>query len=267
MRLRFTLLALAALMAVAAAGEAGLDQQAAQAFARADYAAAEQLCRKILVERPKDATTQYNLACALARQGQPDAAMAALTQAQEFGFADADHTREDADLASLRALPAFTALVAKMAATPFAADQRYEAGAEIPGVRSLEGQPDDGLRWRLRLSPQATAAHPHRLVVWLHPSGGSANQLVEALAPALAERGFALAVFTQKQFLYWSEPEMNRVVATIRALGAVEGLDTAKPILMGFGAGGQAALELWHLTPEAWGGLVLDAAYPVAIGE
>ena len=45
--------------------------------------------------------------------------------------------------------------------------------------------------------------------------------------------------------------------------GQVEGIDTQKPILMGFSAGGQAALTMWSSDPARFGGLVVDAAYPL----
>ena len=47
--------------------------------------------------------------------------------------------------------------------------------------------------------------------------------------------------------------------------GQVEGIDPQKPILLGFSAGGQAALTLWSSDPARLGGLVVDAAYPIRV--
>jgi hypothetical protein len=61
------------------------------------------------------ASATYNQACALALAGQPQAALQALAAAQRLGFNKASLAREDTDLLSLRALPEFTKLVARMA--------------------------------------------------------------------------------------------------------------------------------------------------------
>ena len=47
--------------------------------------------------------------------------------------------------------------------------------------------------------------------------------------------------------------------------GQVEGIDPQKPILLGFSAGGQAALILWSSDPARLGGLIVDAAYPIRV--
>ncbi len=53
------------------------------------------------------ATAFYNIACSLARAGNPDAAFAALDRARWLGFSDHDGMRDDPDLASLRDDPRF----------------------------------------------------------------------------------------------------------------------------------------------------------------
>jgi hypothetical protein len=60
--------------------------------------------------------TRYNLACARARSGEIDAALAALAGAIDAGFADTRLLAEDADLAPLRADPRFAELVRRAAA-------------------------------------------------------------------------------------------------------------------------------------------------------
>ena len=47
--------------------------------------------------------------------------------------------------------------------------------------------------------------------------------------------------------------------------GHVAGIDPRKPILLGFSAGGQAALILWSSKPARLGGLIVDAAYPIRL--
>jgi hypothetical protein len=61
----------------------------------------------------KNANISYNLACAHAMAGNPDAACHALDEAVELGFAQTQLIAHDSDLASLRALPRFQSIVAK----------------------------------------------------------------------------------------------------------------------------------------------------------
>jgi hypothetical protein len=86
-----------------------------------DYVAMEKACRAGRALLPADPTFAYNLACALARQGNAGAALDTLREAVTLGFRNADQIRRDADLAALRFRPAFAAVL-KQAETPPAAD-------------------------------------------------------------------------------------------------------------------------------------------------
>ena len=57
---------------------------------------------------------RYNLACALARDGQKERALAELEKVAAIGFATAKVWREDTDLVSLRDDPRFAAMLAKL---------------------------------------------------------------------------------------------------------------------------------------------------------
>jgi predicted esterase len=131
-----------------------------------------------------------------------------------------------------------------------------------------EGKPGGGLAFRLTTSTAATPERPARLLVWLHPSGGSFNSEVEALAPDLAERGYALLVVTEGPFDSWRGADVGRLVrGTLPAVAAMPCLDARHPVLLGFSAGGQVALLLWRQDPRWMGGLALVAAQPVVPGE
>lgn len=82
-------------------------------FASGQYAEAEKLLRKMIDHVPRDFNAHYNLACALARQGKKDEALASLEQAVALGFRDPQHVEQDADLQTLRGDARFTALVKK----------------------------------------------------------------------------------------------------------------------------------------------------------
>lgn len=125
------------------------------------------------------------------------------------------------------------------------------------------GAPASGLPWRLHLPEAATREHPLRLLVWMHPSGGSANALIEPLAPAFAQRGWALLVVTEKDFSEWRGQEANRLMlGTLPDVARLPEVDVRQPVLLGFSAGAQMALELWAARPGALGGLVLLSGAP-----
>ncbi|MCZ7644832.1 MAG: hypothetical protein M5U26_06045 [Planctomycetota bacterium] len=240
---------------------AALSQEVHQAFAKQDYARAEQKCRELLALMPGHPNPHYNLACALARQGKNDEALAELGKAAEAGYNDPAHLKADEDLAALRADKRFAEIAAK--ARENEQQGSYEKGAELAGLKSIEAFPEGGLRYRLRLGNEAGAEKPHRLIVWLHPSGGSMNNVAEGLAPLFAQHGYAIVVFTQKQWMGWSSEDAEKLAKTLPELEKVAGLDAKRPILMGYSAGGQMALSLWGADPRPYGGLVLDAAYPI----
>ena len=240
-----------------------LSRQVHEQFAARDYAKAAGLCRRMIAIAPNHPNPQYNLACALARLGRKDEALAALEASVAKGFLPADHVKQDEDLASLRTDARFAACLDKARANERKVGM-FEAGSAIPGVRTHEGAPEGGLRYRLRMSPIATAEKPNRLIIWLHPAGGSANRIVEPLSRRFTKLGFALLVPTQKDWRAWSGADLEKLFEkTLPAVAATPGIDATRPILMGYSAGGQAALMAWHPKPEQFGGLVLDAAYPV----
>lgn len=81
-------------------------------FRQGRYADAERVLRQAIDTFPDSPAHRYNLACALARQGKADAAMAALRRAVEAGYLDAEAIEEDDDLAGLRERDDFRRLVA-----------------------------------------------------------------------------------------------------------------------------------------------------------
>ena len=246
----------------APANLAQLQQQMIQQFAAKNYQQAVQICEQLLAIQPKDFDTRYNLACTLARLGRTDDALAALQKAVDDGWPDAEHMSADDDLTSLRNDPRFAQAVAgAKKGPPTAPSKRARA---IAGVKTLEALPEGGLRYRLRMSPDANQAKPNKLIVWLHPSGTSGDAAVEKLVPTFIKHGYALVVFTQKQYNGWTPPEaMALFNHTLPALGKIPGIDARKPILMGFSAGGQLALQVWGQHPGEFGGMILDAAYPL----
>lgn len=239
-----------------------LDQELVEVFKQKHYDQAIELCHRQLKLVPTSSEPHYNIACALARLGEKDKALDQLKQAIDLGFVDVGHIRQDDDLATLRDSATFGDLL--KSARQKQLDAPHETGAEIPGVKTIEGFPEEGLRYRLRIDPAASKEKKSRLIIWLHPSGESMDNVVEALAPRFIRHGYALLVFTQKNYTFWTDDEQRALLEhTLPEVAGLEGVDANKPILMGFSAGGQMALNMWHQSPGLYGGLILDAAYPL----
>lgn len=75
------------------------------------HAQAVNLDRRLVALQPDDAVARYNLACSLARAGNADEAIDALSRAILLGYDDLDHMESDPDLESLRNHPDFLALL------------------------------------------------------------------------------------------------------------------------------------------------------------
>ena len=87
-------------------------------FRGGDYARAVPALLLATESGPEDPISWYNLACARARTGHPDDAVAALRRALELGIPAATHPAEDPDLASLHGRPDFEILLAAHAPPP-----------------------------------------------------------------------------------------------------------------------------------------------------
>ena len=80
-----------------------------------DWDAAAPLLERLAGAYPHQPAVQYNRACRLALTDRPEAALAALNAAVTGGWADVAHTRQDADLATLRDQPGWDAVLERMA--------------------------------------------------------------------------------------------------------------------------------------------------------
>ncbi len=78
-------------------------------FSRGEYERARVFLEHAAKTIPQDCNVHYNLACALARLGNTDAALAHLEKSVELGFPDASHIEADDDLTALHPLPRFQA--------------------------------------------------------------------------------------------------------------------------------------------------------------
>ncbi len=115
MKLRAALPALALLLVAAMPAQTASDlsKQADAAYAKKDYARSAELYRQAYRLEPRNYSALYNEACSLALLGKKEEAYASLKQAVEKGWANADHLKEDTDLAILHDDLRWASIVAK----------------------------------------------------------------------------------------------------------------------------------------------------------
>ena len=106
---------------------------------RGDALAAESAARAALKHFPKDPNWHYNVACSIARDGRPEEALPWLEQAASLGFKDVRQLERDGDLAAVRRLPGFVAVLASARAAQSRAPA-YPALAPGQATAVLEGR-------------------------------------------------------------------------------------------------------------------------------
>lgn len=147
---------------------------------RQNLGEAERILAEAAAEHPRASACWYNYACALALLNKPEESMAALRRAVEAGWHDADHTRGDDDLASLRAHADFDAMLAEMRA-----ERLYNLAASL-GFRHEYGFD----RERNRTDP-ANGAH-YLLSTMLAVTSGrglSVHEAMDSLSRSVAADG------------------------------------------------------------------------------
>ncbi len=119
-----------------------LQAEIANLFKTEKYPDAEPVCRTLVEAVPYDAGARYNLACALARQGKTDQAMASLDRSIELGFRNPRLLETDQDLASLRDRPQFEKALAYAAAAKrslaFQQPSSIQSAPLVDGVATVD---------------------------------------------------------------------------------------------------------------------------------
>ena len=158
-----------------------LRDQGTAALTAGKHKEAIELYRAWLAAEPKDGTTLYNLACALALTGKGDEALEAFETAIDAGFDDLDHAERDTDLATVREHDRFRAAVArgraKAAADELADMQRHTLRTETVGT------------YIVLLPPGYAASKARYPVVFILHGSGSSEVGHGRIADALGREG------------------------------------------------------------------------------
>jgi len=245
-----------------------LNAEVARHFAKKDYAGALRVLDALRSHQPDNPDIFYNMACALALGGDKEQAIRAIELAALNGYHHYQQLRNDGDLDSLRDDERFKDVAEKVLKNERELLPPYEKGLVISSAHMVEMWPAGGLNVRVRFSKHATPENKHRLVIWMHPGGGSLNDVFESITTTFTRRGFATLVPTQKSWRGWSNRDAEALlVHTLPQVQRIEGIDVARPVLMGYDAGAQKALELWAANPAAYGGIIVSGGYPIDVAH
>lgn len=180
---------------------------------------------------PRDA---YNLACRRALAGQKDAAVEALRQAAELGFAYTATLLRDPDLDAIRDHPRFADVLAHVRANNALALETFKVRAQQAKV--LIFPPPDA-------RPDVKAP----LIVALHGSGGTADQFAPLWRGVAARLGAVLAVpqglNAAGAGFDWGVVEQGShlVLRAIERARAEAAVDDSNVVLAGFSNGASQA--------------------------
>ena len=245
----------ASLLVAAACRRPATEAEAEDAKIRHDLLAVEAL-KALEAGRPADAIPlfveqaalapesphpRYNLACAQARAGRTDDALASLARAVDAGWTSAEHARQDADLESLRGHAGFEALLARMDAA--AADERafwsaprytppapgsapaFESWAALERHYQVQDAQLERERWKRSSLAQARAERALRNEQIAAIEGYlAAHPLAADREPAA--RGLVAAILGLREFYPW---EQRSAGETDAALAAADRYDAAFP--------------------------------------
>jgi hypothetical protein len=171
-----------------------LTRKAVELLRQKKYRDAEGVLVEALVLDPNHSTNVYNMACLKALTNRPDEAVAYLERAADAGFTDFIHIEKDPDLAPLRALPRYKALIA--------AKDRYQKKEADRAVESLRRQfgekylfdldPETKLIFVANTDAQTLAAVKKHLLAqarsqWEQLFSHKPDQYVAVVLPSLAD--------------------------------------------------------------------------------
>jgi phospholipase/carboxylesterase len=218
------------------------------------YEAAAGIAERQAADNARDAVAAFDLARARARAGQVEAAIDALVESARRGYAGIRSIDEDPHLAAARAHPRFgearDAVVAN-AATRF---ERFRAAAERVEPAVV-------------LPPGYDPRVPAPLILALHGSGGTGQQMVEAWQGVAAALGAMLVAPDALRpqpgtdgFSWTFRDEAEWLV--LRTLERVRARHAVGPVVLtGFSQGANVAFALGHRYGDLFTGIVPVAGH------
>lgn len=196
----------------------------------------------------------YNLACAFARKGDAPTAARWLVTAGESGFQGAALIRTDTDLDSVRSQPDYAKAVELISANRARVFEKFTA-------EHRDHQP------RTILPPRHDPAKPAPLIIALHGSGGTPDEMEMAWKNVAAKHNAILCVpggmrplGRGYQWMFMDESEWL-ILHALDMCKKRHNIDPQRVVLTGFSQGGNMSFYMAMRHPELYRGVVPVAAH------
>jgi len=234
---------------VATAGFKSVHRQFTQAYQDEHWDEAIELGLRLDKLRPDNAPVQYNVACAWARQGDPDTALSWLKKAAQSGFTDAKALESDTDFNTLHSLPGWSVVVGAIN------DNRMRRQTRISQVFATLPLP-------LALPDDWDGVTPVPLIIALHGYGGRADNFPKLWRHAAEKKSAVVVAPWGHSPIYngssWTDLfEAETIVdLTIDWVAERYPIDRQRIVLSGFSQGGYMSYAIAVRRPELFTGVI-----------
>lgn len=222
-------------------------QQMVEAYQAKDYDKAIGIGDKLVALEKTNPTHPYNMACLWALKGDGDKAVTWLGKSVELGFTDLNLMKTDPDLESIRGTAGYKQALAKMT-------DKFEFNFEKAAAASKP----------IVIVPDGVDKEKAKVIVALHPYGGTAEGIVEKWQKVAAEAGAVLVApravrkLDGRDGFSWGETDEADVLLK-NALQVLTGEHKVKPdkmVLTGFSQGGFMTFNLGLKHADKFCGLI-----------
>lgn len=203
---------------------------------------------------PQGGAVAYNIACALAHKGEPAAAADWLVKAGEAGFQGAGLIRTDTDLDTVRSQPAYAKAVELISANRARVFEAFTAEHRDHRPRTI-------------LPPNHDPSKPATLIIALHGSGGTPDEMETVWKSAAAKHNAILCVpggirplGNGYQWMFMDESEWL-ILHALEFCKKEHSIDPKRIVLAGFSQGGNMSFYVAMRHPELFCGVIPVAAH------
>lgn len=203
---------------------------------------------------PQGGAVAYNVACAWAHKGDPAKAAEWLVRAGESGFQGASLIRTDTDLDSVRSQPAYAKAVELITANR----------AKV--FEAFTREHEDHLP-KVILPPNHDPTKPAALIIALHGSGGTPEEMEACFQRLAARHGAILCVPSGIRplgngyhWMFMDESEWL-ILHALEMCRKQHSIDPQRVVLAGFSQGGNMSFYMAMRHPELYRGIIAIAAH------
>ncbi len=227
-----------------------LQRQFVEAYRDGDLDAALRIGQELMERQPQNVFVAYDMARLRAARGEHNAALEWLRKSAAAGFAEVVVLDSDSDLAALKQLPEYAAILERVRANQVAEREAFR--------RQVKAHPPELVPPR-RLDPNK----PAPLILALHGRGGRGEPMMQLWKTVARQFGAVLAVpealNPYASGFQWGTQEETayQTLQAIEVAAAKYPIDRDCVVLMGFSQGGRRSISTAFRHPESFAGVIV----------